>query len=210
MAEHVASTIKMSWAERLQNILFGLNFIAWALLPFFREGAAAITPATFATGAINFIVGVLFFLRRPEIEGSSIRSLLFCVPSIITYAIAFRHASPTNDWPILANILVSIGGIWTVISFAFLGRCFAIFPSFRSVANGGPYQLIRHPAYLGELVLLLACLAAKPSLIMLGLATLTVFFLVVRIYDEEQLLLKQQSYADYASRVMWRLLPFIW
>lgn len=200
----------MSWAERLQNVLFGLNFIAWALFPFFREGLVAATPAGLSITAINLIVGVLFLVRQSEVVGGSIRSLLVCVPSIITYAIAFRLATPTNDWPLMANILVVCGGIWTVVSFAFLGRCFAIFPAFRNVVQGGPYRLVRHPAYLGELVLLTACLVAQPTLTMLGLVGLTILFLVVRVYDEERLLLQQTRYQKYAAKVRWRLIPFVW
>lgn len=200
----------MGWAERIQNVLFGLNFIAWSLYPFVWEGSDALTPAAFSLAAINLIVGVLFLLRTSEVVGGSLRSLLICVPSIITYAVAFRLATPTSDWSLAANIVVVCGSVWTVVSFAFLGRCFAIFPAFRNVVQGGPYRLIRHPAYLGELVLLAACLVASPTLALAGLVLLTIVFLVIRILDEEQLLMQQAKYRQYAETVRWRLLPFVW
>ena len=80
-----------------------------------------------------------------------------------------------------------------------------------TVASGGPYKTIRHPAYLGVIlyelsvsILLASWWALIPSLI-------SVLLLVLRTALEDRTLKAELAgYADYASRVRWRLLPGIW
>src|SRR5262249_24431424 len=47
-------------------------------------------------------------------------------------------------------------------SLATLGRCFGLFPEARGLVRSGPYRMVRHPVYLGELVSAVGLLLAKP------------------------------------------------
>jgi protein-S-isoprenylcysteine O-methyltransferase Ste14 len=75
----------------------------------------------------------------------------------------------------------------------------------------GPYALVRHPMYIGALVMLLGVPLALGS--WWGLLTLIPMTLaiVLRLLDEEKILGKKlPGYLEYKDKVRWRLLPFIW
>ena len=44
-----------------------------------------------------------------------------------------------------------------------LGRCFGVLPEARGLVTHGPYRLVRHPLYLGELAAMGGLLVASPS-----------------------------------------------
>jgi protein-S-isoprenylcysteine O-methyltransferase Ste14 len=102
------------------------------------------------------------------------------------------------------------GGALAIGALATLGRCFAILPSVRGVVSSGPFAWIRHPAYLGELVMVTACGMARSleAGAVLGVAALGL--VAVRIGVEEQMLGRLPSYRAYREAVRWRLIPGLW
>lgn len=74
----------------------------------------------------------------------------------------------------------------------------------------GPYRLVRHPLYLGWILLF----GGVPHLTgdRLAFAALTSLYLVIAIPLEERSLVQSfgAEYRSYRSRVRWRLLPFIY
>jgi protein-S-isoprenylcysteine O-methyltransferase Ste14 len=81
----------------------------------------------------------------------------------------------------------------------------------QTVITTGPYAIVRHPLYFGALFYV-----ATTSLVLgswWGLATvpLVASGFAIRIRVEEKALREGlQGYDDYARRVRWRLIPFIW
>jgi len=81
----------------------------------------------------------------------------------------------------------------------------------QAVITTGPYAIVRHPMYLGALFYM-----AATSLVLgswWGLVTVPFLALLfgIRIGVEEQTLrMGLDGYDDYARRVRWRLIPFIW
>jgi protein-S-isoprenylcysteine O-methyltransferase Ste14 len=81
----------------------------------------------------------------------------------------------------------------------------------QKVISTGPYAFVRHPMYIGALVMLLGVPLALGS--WWGLLTIIPITLVIvwRLLDEEQFLTKKLSgYPAYRSKVRYRLVPFIW
>jgi protein-S-isoprenylcysteine O-methyltransferase Ste14 len=81
----------------------------------------------------------------------------------------------------------------------------------QKVISTGPYAFVRHPMYIGALVMLLGVPLALGS--WWGLLTIIPITLVIvwRLLDEEQFLTKKLSgYPAYRSQVRYRLVPFIW
>ena len=81
----------------------------------------------------------------------------------------------------------------------------------QQVITSGPYAIVRHPMYLGSLVMLFGIPLSLGSL----WALLTMIFMaaviILRLLDEERFLAKNLTgYGAYVRRVHYRLVPFIW
>ena len=81
----------------------------------------------------------------------------------------------------------------------------------QQVISTGPYARVRHPMYLGALVMLLGVPLALGS--WWGLLALIPLALVIvwRLLDEERYLASHlQGYVEYQARVRYRLIPGVW
>jgi len=77
----------------------------------------------------------------------------------------------------------------------------------QTVISTGPYALVRHPMYAGALVMLIGTPIALGS--WWGLFAVPV--LIWRLLDEERFLRQNLAgYAEYQTKVRYRLLPCIW
>jgi protein-S-isoprenylcysteine O-methyltransferase Ste14 len=160
--------------------------------------------------ALQVVVAVLFVLRRaPRREGTWSQRAL-CLLSVPMPTLAFVFAPSLQAWPLHALVLFAIGGAGAAVSLSALGRSFGILPAVRGVVVRGPFDWVRHPTYASELLMVMACLLAQPAMTTLVIATTTVTLVVIRIRIEESLLLEDPSYADYAGRVRFRLVPLLW
>ncbi len=101
----------------------------------------------------------------------------------------------------LAGLSIALWGLLT------LGRSFGIAPADRGLVKAGPYRLVRHPIYLGELIGLVGILLSAPTWTNSGLFMLIAASLVARSWLEEEAI---AGYDAYAGRVRWRLVPLIW
>jgi protein-S-isoprenylcysteine O-methyltransferase Ste14 len=81
----------------------------------------------------------------------------------------------------------------------------------QQVITTGPYALVRHPMYLGAMLMYAASPLALGSYWALIPALLIVPTLVVRIINEEQVLERElPGYPQYRQATRYRLLPGIW
>ncbi len=79
------------------------------------------------------------------------------------------------------------------------------------VVTSGPYQYVRHPMYVGIVILYLSVPLALGSLwgLIPGAVLATIF--VVRTHLEDRMLHEElEGYVAYAERVRYRLVPGIW
>jgi protein-S-isoprenylcysteine O-methyltransferase Ste14 len=112
----------------------------------------------------------------------------------------------------LGVVLYALGGVLRLWPVFVLGRRFsglvAIQPG-HALVTDGIYGAIRHPSYLGLLVLSVGWALAFRSGVGLVLAALSVPLLLARIRAEEALLLAQfgVEYDAYRARAPWRLIP---
>jgi protein-S-isoprenylcysteine O-methyltransferase Ste14 len=81
----------------------------------------------------------------------------------------------------------------------------------QQVISSGPYAIVRHPMYLGAVLMYLASPVALGSYWALGPALLIVPILVARILNEEQVLERElNGYLEYEQATKYRLVPGIW
>ena len=114
---------------------------------------------------------------------------------------------------VLGNALVALGLMIDLRVFrenSYGGSTIEMTEGQRVIATG-PYALVRHPMYVGVLIMALAVPLALGSWWGLILALATVPLLMLRIFDEERMLRDQlEGYEAYARAVRYRLVPGLW
>jgi protein-S-isoprenylcysteine O-methyltransferase Ste14 len=103
-------------------------------------------------------------------------------------------------------------GVWATACNAFFSQIVRIQTERgHTVATGGPYQYVRHPAYVGTILYELAVPVLLASWWALIPGGLNAILLVLRTALEDRTLQAELTgYADYARQVRHRLLPGIW
>lgn len=157
---------------------------------------------------LNGLVGLLFLMRPPARQDGDARSRGAALPALLLGGFAVKLAGAT--WPMGAQLLFCLGGLGALLSLAALGRSFALLPARRALVAKGPYGAVRHPAYLGELLMVWGAAWAVGGGAGLGLGLLALPLIALRIAAEERLLAGDPSWAAYRGRVRFRLLPGLW
>lgn len=81
----------------------------------------------------------------------------------------------------------------------------------QKVISTGPYALVRHPMYLGVLMMYGCSPLALGSWWALIPSASIIFVLVARIKNEEEVLLRYlPGYAEYRQKTRFRMIPGIW
>ncbi len=161
------------------------------------------------------LVVALFIIRRPvtgkhssplgAAVGLAGTFLIVVVPLIV----GMPEARGDLDILVVSCAIIFVGMAFAVFSLAALGRCFGIFPEARGLVTRGPYRLVRHPVYLGELISILGMVVATLSPVMLAVFLATVGLQYWRTINEEQVLASVFPEYERYRRQTPRLLPFI-
>ena len=143
--------------------------------------------------------------RRPS------RSPVAFVACAAALAATIGFADPGRGTPegvLVAGELVAVAfAVWLLVSVLFLGRCFGVLPEARGLVTRGPYRLVRHPVYLGEIGACAGLAIAAGSLLNTALLAILVLAQAVRMGLEEEALTQAfPEYARYAAQTP-RLLP---
>jgi protein-S-isoprenylcysteine O-methyltransferase Ste14 len=135
--------------------------------------------------------------------------------TIVVSALDFRFgwSSVPAAISVIGDVLVALGlGISMIVT---LQNGYAAanvkVESGQDLVSTGLYGVVRHPMYFGNVVLMIGIPLALGSywgllFVIPGLAVLA-----TRILDEEKVLTQQLAgYRDYAQRVHYRLVPYVW
>lgn len=124
------------------------------------------------------------------------------------------------DWSQLPEILKWIGFLGLFLSYvivflvmrenSFASKGLMIHKE-QEVITSGPYSVVRHPMYVGFIIMSFCIPLALGSLIAILPALLNPIFLARRIRNEEKMLITALSgYLEYMEKVPYRLIPKIW
>jgi protein-S-isoprenylcysteine O-methyltransferase Ste14 len=80
-----------------------------------------------------------------------------------------------------------------------------------TVCDSGPYRFVRHPGYAGNIIALFGIVLALGSLWALIPATVASIIAMIRtVLEDRTLQAELPGYRDYAQRVRYRLIPWIY
>jgi protein-S-isoprenylcysteine O-methyltransferase Ste14 len=125
-----------------------------------------------------------------------------------------------SSWSHVPLWLVLTGDLLVVLGFYIVFRVFCVntftaatveVTEQQTVITTGPYAFVRHPMYSGALIMLLGTPFALAS--WWGMVPFVLMFvvIVIRLLDEEKLLLANlPGYTEYATRIKYRLIPRAW
>jgi protein-S-isoprenylcysteine O-methyltransferase Ste14 len=114
---------------------------------------------------------------------------------------------------VLGNVLVALGLMIDLIVFRenSYGASTVVKMAGQKVISRGPYALVRHPMYVGVLIMVIGVPLALGSYWGLLFMLLNVPILVLRILDEESMLASDlDGYSNYMQAVRYRLVPGLW
>jgi protein-S-isoprenylcysteine O-methyltransferase Ste14 len=156
-------------------------------------------------------------MKEPEKEQNLIVRLSL-IPFIIAFLIpGFDYRFGWSDVPIavvvISEILVLLGyGIFFMVmrENRYASRVVQVEQE-QQVISSGPYAIVRHPMYLGAIVMYLFSPLALGSYWALIPASFIVPVFVARLLNEENVLMRDlKGYREYMQKTRRRLIPGVW
>jgi protein-S-isoprenylcysteine O-methyltransferase Ste14 len=179
-------------ALELASSVLTLAFCGLVVAAYLRRGPASATDR-----------GRLVWLLAPA--ATCLPFVIPALPSQVGDQLGGQLGSTTRSF--LAFALILAGTAFSVWSVRHLSTCLSVLPQARRLVDSGPYRLVRHPLYLGEIVAVtgFAVRGGHPSHAVLLLAL--ILLQLYRAAREERLLAAGvPGYADYVART-WRIVP---
>lgn len=225
-------TLRSVIVQGVLNFLIGvivigavLSLIAWT----FDYWQAWVFAILFNLGTAS--QGIYLFIKDPELlerrkqvapedESTTERFLIIFGLLSLICLIIFSAIDYRFGWSYISVFVTLVGDSLIILSFifyyfVFMENSFAA-SSIRtfegqSVISTGLYAIIRHPKYVGDIILIAGIPLALGSWWGLTFLLVTIPSLAWRILDEEKLLKKNlPDYSEYMKEVHFRLLPYIW
>ncbi|HEU5228015.1 MAG TPA: isoprenylcysteine carboxylmethyltransferase family protein [Ktedonobacteraceae bacterium] len=110
-----------------------------------------------------------------------------------------------------ALVVIGLGITWLVVMQNNYAAANITVESGQKVITTGLYGLVRHPMYVGVLIMMVGIPLALGSWWGLVVLIPGVIALVIRILDEEKMLKQDlDGYSGYTQKVHYRLVPYIW
>ena len=190
----------VDYGERIIAICLSLPFVLMFLqyLP--------LHPSAFAM-MFSELLSVFFVVIRKPGEVST-KPYPVAIAIVGTAAPLLARPGGLELLPTFFTAALMIGGATLAMSAKlFLNRSFGLVAANRGIKRGGPYRFVRHPMYLGYMVAHAGFLLSSFSWALAGTYLATWTALILRIIEEEKILLKDPAYQDFARAVPRRLLP---
>ena len=103
-----------------------------------------------------------------------------------------------------------VGLVFVIAGKLSLGRSLGLLPANRGVVSSGVYRLVRHPMYLGYLLIHSAFLLGHVSTWNVVVLVVADLALLARVGLEERTLSADLAYQRYRETVPWRFVPGVY
>ncbi len=170
--------------------------------------------STSAVGAAFGLAGLVLLaaplLNYIQLGNLTIGALVSWLGIVFSLLFAF---SALAGW--LGILIALVGLALRFWAFRTLGRFYTRTlrtADHQPIVQAGPYRWIRHPGYLGTILIFTGAALATTNWLVLGIVALAMFMAYYyRIQAEETMLVQasNQEYGKYASHT-WRLIPFVY
>lgn len=101
-------------------------------------------------------------------------------------------------------------GVLLIATRWYLGRSYSVCePTYERIVDQGPYRVVRHPIAALHLAMRFALLCAWPSWWNAYAVAICCCTAMIAIMLEERFLSQVSNYEEYATRVRWRIIPFV-
>ena len=194
------------------NLLFGATFLNLTLV-----GMSGLTlSGTFLSMVrlsvllCNFVMGLMLICNKRSVLASSPLRRPYWLLMIVCNIFIVKLVEELHPLLGIASVLFVAGTMILLLSLCSLRGSFAVVPMVSPVRTDFMYRVVRHPMYLGESLMLLACVVASDTAVSIAVFLAYLAAMVLRIKEEERLLSLYADYGLYSSRVIWRLLPYVW
>jgi protein-S-isoprenylcysteine O-methyltransferase Ste14 len=155
------------------------------------------------------ILVALFLIRKdPDRTSYSWQAWLTTTAGTL-YPLLLRPAEIAED-ALVGQIIQTIGVALQIGALLALNRSMGLLPAHRGVKTSGAYRIVRHPLYAAYAVALIGYLINNWSSYNVAVIAIGMAFQIMRIRNEERLLLGYSDYVTFAQKTRWRLLPFVW
>jgi protein-S-isoprenylcysteine O-methyltransferase Ste14 len=147
---------------------------------------------------------ILLTATKPVARYDTLLPNLLGVPAAFgVYAFSLISPSETRLVPVYVALLLLACGAGLVLTTLFhLRRAFSVTPQARSVVCSGPYQFVRHPMYLGNLLTMLGLALLLSTPLAFLIAGVNCLLQIVRGRYEDRLLSATfPEYGDYMKQV---------
>lgn len=166
-------------------------------------------PSGLGTTVLEGWVALLFIIRRPA-QRISTRPIAWVAAPVGSFAMLLARPTDAGLAQLPCELLQVAGVAFAFVSLATLGRSFGLVAANRGVKQGGPYRIVRHPAYAGYLLAYIGYVLENPSPANVALICLSTAFQLLRIREEERLLTDDGGYQTYRASVRYRLVPLVY
>lgn len=152
---------------------------------------------------------------RPVQRIVMVATVLAVLAQVVVSALDHRFGWSTVPVPVvvLGDVLVGAGLLlaqYVIIQNGYAAATITV-EADQPLVSTGLYGLVRHPMYLGALIMMVGAPLALDSYWGLALVAPGFVALAVRIDDEETMLREELTgYDDYVQRVRFRVVPGVW
>ncbi|MEO5758458.1 MAG: isoprenylcysteine carboxylmethyltransferase family protein [Mesorhizobium sp.] len=167
--------------------------------------------ADFAALGFLVLMVVTTVTRLPPVKTAQgieprIAAMIGCFATVTLVAVPRVEVVPLLQ--IIADLVIIVGFALCIWCLTWLGRSFSILAQARRLVTAGPYQIVRHPLYTCEAIVLLGIVLRNPNWITVAVCAIALIFQYRRMVNEEKVL--QAAFPEYADykRVTPMLVPF--
>lgn len=183
-----------------------LGVFAYAAYLQWRLDPSRITLILLAVST-TLTVGLSLFAEPPKKRDWSPLALFFSVGGTFYYLV-FQLTASRQLLPEAAGAAIQLIGLfWQLFAKVSLRKSFGILPANRGIVSRGAYRFVRHPMYLGYLIIDAGFLLTNFSARNLIAVALQIGLQLGRIRREERLLSEDAAYRAYRRSVRYRVIP---